>query len=241
MATFKRDDTVLHYEQHGSGFPILLFAPGGMRSAISFWRSAEWDPIEALSPHFRVIAMDQRNAGSSTAPVAANDGWHTYTSDHLALLDHLEIEKTHLLGGCIGGPYCMGVIERAPERVASAVLQQSIGNDGNNRELFFAMFDQWADSVKERLPSVAPEAWQRFRANMFDQPFLYNVSPDFVAACQTPLLVLMGSDPYHPEAISREIADLAPNARLVEQWKDAQAHGTVATVVEFLRANTPGS
>ena len=41
---------------------------------------------EALSPHFRVIAMDQRNAGASRAPVSADDGWHTYTRDQLALL-----------------------------------------------------------------------------------------------------------------------------------------------------------
>ena len=240
MAVFERGDVTLHYELHGSGFPILLFAPGGMRSAVPFWRGSEWDPIEALAPHFQVIAMDQRNAGQSTATVSAHDGWRTYTDDHIALLDHLGIERTHLMGGCIGGPYCFGVIERAPERVCSAVLQQSIGNDGNNRELFFAMFDQWADGLKEKMPSVSEETWTSYRANMFDQPFLYNVSRDFVAACQTPLLVLMGSDPYHPETISREIARLAPNARLVEQWKDAADDGTVATVVAFLEAHTPG-
>ena len=240
MTIFRRGDIELHYEIHGSGFPILLFAPGGMRSAVPFWRNSEWDPIAALAPHFRVIAMDQRNAGRSTAPVSGDDGWQVYTADHLALLDHLEIEKTHLMGGCIGGPYCFGVIEQAPERVCAAVLQQSIGNDGNNRELFFEMFDQWANGVKERTPDVSEQAWVNFRANMFDQPFLYNVSRDFVAGCQTPLLVLMGSDPYHPEAISREIAALAPNATLVEKWKDAAADGTVATVVEFLEAHTPG-
>ena len=234
---FERGGVSLHYEIHGDGFPILLFAPGGMRSAASFWRGSEWDPIAALSPHFQVIAMDQRNAGQSRAPVSADDGWQTYTSDHIALLDHLGIDRTHLMGGCIGGPYCLGVIERAPDRVASAVLQQSIGNDGNNRELFFEMFDLWADPLKESMPEVADDAWTSFRANMFDQPFLYNVSRDFVAACETPLLVLMGSDPYHPESISREIADLAPNARLVERWKDPATDGTVATVLEFLKAN----
>ena len=239
MATFKRGDVELHYEVHGEGFPILLFAPGGMRSAVPFWRRSEWDPIEALSPHFQVVAMDQRNAGRSKAPVSAEDGWHVYTADHIALLDHLGIEKTHLMGGCIGGPYCFGVIAQASERVCSAVLQQSIGNDGNNRELFFAMFDQWADDVKQRLPDVTDAAWQRFRANMFDQPFLYNTSREFVAACATPLLVLMGDDAYHPQATSREIAKLAPNARLVEAWKDADAHGTVETVVDFLKAHTP--
>ena len=239
MPTFERDDVSIHYEIHGTGFPLLLFAPGGMRSAISFWRGAEWDPVATLSPHFRVIAMDQRNAGRSRAPVTAEDGWHSYADDHLALLDHLGIDKVHLLGGCIGGPYCFGVVERAPERVAAAVLQQSIGNDGSNRDLFFAMFDEWADGLRETLPEVTAEAWASFRANMFDQPFLYNVSRDFVASCQTPLMVLMGSDAYHPEAVSREIAALAPNARLVEQWKNAAEDGTVERVAGFLKAHTP--
>ncbi len=236
---FERDGVSLYYEIHGDGFPILLFAPGGMRSAVSFWRGAEWDPIEALSPHFKVIAMDQRNAGQSRAPVSAADGWHTYTADHVALLDHLNVDKTHLLGGCIGGPYCLGVIERAPDRVASAVLQQSIGNDGNNRELFFEMFDLWANDLKTSMPTVSQDAWLDFRANMFDRPFLYNVSRDFVAGCETPLLLLMGSDAYHPESISREIAELAPNARLVERWKEPASDGTVDSVVEFLKSHTP--
>ena len=239
MAFFERGEVSLHYEIHGSGFPILLFAPGGLRSAIPFWRSTEWDPIEALSPHFQVIAMDQRNAGESTAPVTAGDGWHTYTEDHLALLDHLEVERAHLMGGCIGGPYCFGVIERAPERVASAVLQQSIGSDGTNRQAFFGIFDGWANEMKESMPSVSDEAWTSFRANMFERDFVYNVSRGFVATCKTPLLVLMGNDPYHPEVISRDIADLAPNARLVEHWKDPEADGTVSTVLEFLREHTP--
>ena len=239
MAFFERGEVSLYYEIHGDGFPILLFAPGGMRSAVSFWRGSEWDPIETLSPHFQVIAMDQRNAGQSKAPVTADDGWHTYASDHIALLDHLGIDKTHLMGGCIGGPYSFGVIERAPDRVASAVLQQSIGDSGENRELFHAMFDQWADPLKPSMPSVSEETWASFRSNMFDHEFVYNVSRDFVAACRTPLLVLMGSDPYHPEATSREIADLAPNAELVEQWKDPAADRTVETVVAFLEAHTP--
>ncbi|MXY55112.1 MAG: alpha/beta hydrolase [Gammaproteobacteria bacterium] len=239
MAFFERGEVNLYYEIHGEGYPVLLFAPGGMRSAVSFWRGSEWDPIEALSPHFQVIAMDQRNAGQSRAPVTADDGWHTYTSDHVALLDHLGIEKTHVMGGCIGGPYSFGVIERHPARITAAVLQQSIGDSGENRELFHAMFDQWANPLKPSMPSVSEETWSSFRSNMFDHEFVYNVSREFVASCQTPLLVLMGSDPYHPEATSREIAELAPNAQLIEAWKNADADGTVEAVVEFLKANTP--
>ena len=238
MPIFRRDQVNIHYEIKGDGFPILLFAPGGMLSAASFWENAEWDPIKTLSPHFTVIAMDQRNAGSSRAPVSRSDGWHSYAEDHLALLDHLNIDQTHLLGGCIGGPYCLGVIKAHRERVASAVLQQSIGSD-NNRELFYAMFDNWADEIKDEHPEVKAEDWLAFRSNMYDGEFLYNVDRDFVAACSVPMLVLMGSDPYHPETISRELADLAPNATLIEEWKNPEKDGTVAAVISFLKAATP--
>ena len=235
---FERGDVKIHYEVHGDGFPILLFAPGGMRSAASFWHGSEWDPIETLSNDFQVIAMDQRNAGDSTAPVSATDGWATYTADHIALADHLGLDRLHLMGGCIGGPYCFGFIEAAPSRVCAAVIQQSIGVD-NNQDLFFEMFDQWANPIKSSHPEASEADWTQFRSNMFEQEFLYNVDRDFIRTCETPLWVLMGSDPYHPEVVSREIADLAPNATLVEQWKNPDEDDTVNKVLAFLHENTP--
>ena len=238
MPVFEQDDVSLYYEEFGEGFPILLFAPGGMRSAIRFWRGSEWDPIEVLSPHFRVIAMDQRNAGQSKAPIAADHSWHTYTADHIALMDHLGLDRVHVMGGCIGGPYCMGLIEAAPSRVASAILQQTIGLD-NNRDAFYQMFDSWAEEIYGDYPEVTTEDWSAFRSNMYDGEFLFNVDEAFVAACQTPMLVLLGSDLYHPEITSREIARLAPNATLIEQWKNPQTDNTAAKVIEFLNAQTP--
>ena len=238
MTIFDRNGISIRYETYGDGYPVLAFAPGGMRSAISFWQTSEWNPLETLSREFQVIAMDQRNAGESTAPISSNDGWHTYTSDHIALLDHLKIEKTHLIGGCIGGPYCLGIIQAIPGRISSAVLQRPIGSE-NNRHLFYEMFDSWADAIKNDHPEASAEAWISYRSNMFDHDFLYNVDREFVSGCTTPLLVLMGSDPYHPEPISREIARLAPNAALIEEWKDPEANHTVEHVLQFLRENTP--
>ncbi|MBD3649337.1 MAG: alpha/beta hydrolase [Pseudomonadales bacterium] len=239
MPTCSYDEVTLYYEESGEGFPVLLFAPGGMRSAIDFWYNSPWNPIEALSPHFRVIAMDQRNAGKSTAPVTAGDGWDSYAQDHLALLDHLGVDKCHVLGGCIGGPYCFGVIKEDPERVAAAVLQQTIGYE-DNRDAFYQMFDGWADNLKKERDDVTDKDLQQFRSNMYDGDFLFNVGRDFVRHCETPMLVLMGDDLYHPQSISREVADLAPNAELIESWKDPDVvDNTVATVIDFLRRNTP--
>lgn len=240
MPTFERDEIRIHYIEKGEGFPILLFAPGGMRSASGFWKNSPWNPVSELSDAFRVIAMDQRNAGRSEAPVRAGDGWHSYTADHVALLDHLEIERCHLIGGCIGGPYCMGVIQAAPERVASAVLQQPIGFSGENRQAFYEMFDTWKQEIVDRHPSVSERDWDAFRSNMYDGDFLFNTSREFVRGCATPLLILLGNDLYHPEITSREVAQLAPNAELIEKWQEPEVVGeTVARVRAFLRANTP--
>jgi len=239
MPTLEQGSVSLYYEVSGEGFPVLLFAPGGMRSAIDFW-AGEWNPIDALAPHFQVIAMDQRNAGKSRAPITASDGWHSYAEDHVALLDHLGIERCHVLGGCIGGPYCFGVIQAAPDRVASAVLQQTIGYDGQNRQAFYDMFDSWAQALQADFPEVSDEAWSQFRGNMYDGDFVFNVSRDFVRGCATPLLVLKGDDLYHPAVTSLEIAELAPNVEFVEDWKgEENAARTAETVVRFLQAHTP--
>src|SRR5260221_14791728 len=101
MPTFKLGETSLYYEEFGTGYPILLFAPGGMRSSIEFWHKSPFDPTVELASDFRVIAMDQRNAANSSAPIAASDGWETYTGDHLSLMDQLGIKQCHVMGGCI--------------------------------------------------------------------------------------------------------------------------------------------
>src|SRR5688572_12888047 len=98
MPTLTRGDVSLHYEVHGEGYTLLLFAPGGMRSSIPHWERSPFHPVKELSGEFRVLAMDQRNAGGSRGPVTASDGWATYTEDHLALLDALGIERCHVLG-----------------------------------------------------------------------------------------------------------------------------------------------
>ena len=240
MPTFERDGAVLHYEERGNGFPILLFAPGGMRSASAIWKNAPWSPLDELSDRYRVIGMDQRNAGQSTAPIAADHGWQTYTADHRALLDHLGIDRCHVIGGCIGGSYALGLMQAAPERVAAAVLQQPIGSTGDNRQAFYQMFDGWAGELSREHPGLSDDSWRAFRSRMYDGDFVFNVDRAFVRSCTTPMLVLMGNDLYHPEKTSREIVDLAPNAELVERWNEPEIVGyTVRCVRAFLEANTP--
>ena len=235
MPSFTRDDVTIEYRIAGSVHapPVLLISPGGMNSVISRWENAPWNPLKDLDGFLR-IAMDQRNAGHSTAPIRPGDGWSSYTADQLALLDHLGLERVQVIGMCIGGPYAFGLMRAAPSRIQSAVLLQPIGLE-NNRHLFFDLFDQWAGGLTDTHPEADEDTWRAFREAMFGGDFMFNTSREDVAAVTTPLLVMMGNDPYHPASTSREIAKLAPNARLVERWRD-EPHRTEAVehITRFL-------
>lgn len=235
---FSRGETTIRYEVQGSGPALLLLAPGGMRSSIAFWERAPFHPVKEFAEQFRVIAMDQRNAGESRAPIAAADGWHSYTDDQLALLDELEVDRCHLHGGCIGGAFALALIARAPDRVRSAVLQQPIGLSDVNRPVFYELFDGWSQELLAQRSDLSPETLATLRERMYGGDFVFSVTRDAVRECPVPLLVLRGNDVYHPTAISEEIAQLARRAELVRDWKSGDdLPRAVIRVREFLQAH----
>ena len=240
MPNFVRGDSSIHYEIYGTGHPVLLLAPGGMRSSIPFWDLAPYHPVRELSGQFQVIAMDQRNAGQSRAPVRAGDGWQSYTSDHVALLDHLGIDTCHVLGGCIGGAFGLALVAAAPARITAAVLQQPIGLAGDNRAAFQKMFDAWAGELVQGRPDVTLEALSGLRSNLYDGDFVFSVSRDEVKNAGAPLLVLRGNDLYHPAETSDEIARITPRAEIIPSWKEgSDLVRAVSRVKSFLLSHTP--
>jgi pimeloyl-ACP methyl ester carboxylesterase len=226
MPTFEHDSASIYYEEYGEGFPILTFAPAGLASTIKVWGepSAPVNPITEFASAFRVIAMDQRNAtgGRSRAPITAQDGWHTYRADHVALLDHLRIERCHLYGQCIGGSFIMSLLKAQPNRIASAVLAQPIGRVGPMKPGRAARFEAWAKSL-EGHPEATGPVLDAFYHNLYDPGFLYSVDRTFVAQCTTPCLVLAGNDDAHPYPISEETATLLPHAEFIPEWKTGAA------------------
>ena len=232
MAMFERDGAVLHYSEHGSGFPLLALAPGGMRSAAAFWERAPWNPVAELAATHRVIVMDQRNAGASTAPVTGEESWATYTADHLALLDHLGVDEFAVAGMCIGGPFVLGLLQAVPSRVTRAVVLQSIGLDGN-RATFLELFDTWAAEIAADHPEAGPAEWAAYRAGMYEgENVLFSVPTALLPTITAPVLVLQGDDIYHPRSASRLIAETVPGATFVERWKADPS--LPATIAEFL-------
>src|SRR4029453_6507101 len=128
MPSIEHRGASIYYEEFGRGFPILTFAPAGLQSVIDVGSppAAPVNPTTEFAANFRVIAMDQRNAGGrSRAPITAQDGWHTYAADHIAVVDHLGIDRGHLYGQGIGGAFSMSLLKAQPQRIACAVIAQS--------------------------------------------------------------------------------------------------------------------
>ena len=227
MPVFTRPDAEIYYEVHGKGFPLLLFAAGGLRSQLAYWRHSPsdpsaappWmDPMTALADRFTVVGMDQRNAGASRGAVRATHGWHTFAGDHLALMDHLGFRRFAVMGGCIGGSYCLSLCELAPERIAAAVLQNPIGFH-ENRDTWDDIVSGYAKTVLARDPELTPEVVQKFGHNMFGGEFVFSVTREFVRHCAVPLFLQPGTDKPHPAATSAEIEKLAPNVEVQREWR----------------------
>ena len=112
----------IHYTEAGSGFPLLVMPGGGLNSRVSNWPRAVYNFFEGFKDEYRVITMDQRNAnqGESSGPLETTDPWGAFADDQLAVLDHLGVREFLVLGCCIGGPFVLKLMERAPERVELA-------------------------------------------------------------------------------------------------------------------------
>ena len=242
MPSFKNGDATIHYEEFGRGFPVLTFAPAGLQSTVEVWSKpmAPINPTTEWADTFRVIAMDQRNAGgTSRAPITAKDGWDTYTSDHVALLDHLGIERCHLFGQCIGGSFILNMLKLAPRRVAAAVLAQPIGRVGEPVTARTPRFDDWAKTLTDH-PEATPAVLDQVFRNLYGAGFVYCADRGFVQTVTAPCLVLAGNDEAHPLPISEELAKLLPRCEFIREWKTGAAlESARVQVKDFLSKHTP--
>ncbi|MDQ3738028.1 MAG: alpha/beta hydrolase [Actinomycetota bacterium] len=221
MPTLETGPVTLRYETWGDGPPVLLLALGGLRaSRIESWTKAPWDPIEALSDRYRVVAMDQRNTGTSFAPIGANDGWPSYAADQLAVMDHLGIDSFSVLGMCIGGAFILSLLAEVPERINAAVALQPIGLAGN-RDDFRSNFDDWRAGIAGDHPEATDADWEGFWSNLHGgDDVMWSVPDTVLSTIDTPLLVLQGDDLFHPKQASQHLATTVPTATLIEHWKD---------------------
>jgi pimeloyl-ACP methyl ester carboxylesterase len=223
---YEKGNVRIRYAEIGSGFPLLAAPGGGLNSRMSNWPTAVINIVEEFKNDFRVITMDQRNAtnGESTGPIPVNNPWDAFADDQLGVMDHLGIRQFFFFGNCIGGPFAMKLMERAPQRVVAAILSQPVGHRPEKADYMYESGrDVWAKELRERRPDVSMATIEQYLHNLYRvQPdFVYSVSRDFAKSCQTPMLVLPDDIVAHPLQVSIDIASLAPNAEItVFPWKE---------------------
>ena len=242
MPFYEKGDVRIQYEEVGSGFPLLVTPGGGLNSVIAGWPNQVFNALEEFKDDFRCITMDQRNAagGQSSGPVQVEDPWGAFADDQLGLMDHLGIDRFLFMGYCIGGPFALKLIERAPERIAAAVLCQPVGHASATPD---SMYDSghslWGPELCAQRPEVTLEIVEQYLHNLYRiQPdFMYSVSREFAAACNTPLLVLPDDTPSHSLEAAMDLVKLAPNCQVTAYpWKESEDTfaQTISQVREFL-------
>lgn len=196
----------LRYLDEGTGTPVVLIH--GLAGDYSAWLAQ----IDVLRNHYRVIAFDNRGAGKSTQvdePVTTVD----LANDTLQLLDHLKIQRAHVVGRSMGGAIAQQMALKAPDRVISLTLCASFAKlDLLGRRVLLNMREalewrmNWADHARHSV--------QNFVSADF-----FNNYPERIAVIER----LIGGETRLP-------------ACYIRQNEACQAHDTVA---ELARISQP--
>lgn len=124
------DGITTRYEVAGSGPPLLMFSPGGFDSNLDNWASLgiyrRLNLLDHLTNRYTCITFDRRESGRSGGRVERIT-WDDYAAQGKGLLDHLNIEQAHLMGGCAGCSVVAAVGVSYPEVVSSMVLFSPAG------------------------------------------------------------------------------------------------------------------
>src|SRR2546430_10704359 len=115
MAWAELTDVRCYYEVLGQGDPLLLVPGLGVTCRT-------WDPVlPELARHFTLIMIDNRGLGLSQMkrpPRTTAD----YSTDLVELLDHLQLDRAHVIGLSLGGIIAQRLASDHPSRRDGLVL-----------------------------------------------------------------------------------------------------------------------
>jgi pimeloyl-ACP methyl ester carboxylesterase len=241
---YEKGPVRIHYQEWGSGFPLLLIAGGGLGGSTIRGLTNPFDAVGEFKGEYRCIGTDLRTAtGESTGPLEVDRPWDMIADDQLGVMDHLRIDKFMVMGFCIGGPLVWNLLKRAPNRVVAAVAAQP---SGCRAEAPTLMYDTnmmtWGPDYVKRHPNVTMTQIDQFLTKMYKSPadFIWPVTRDFVKQCQNPVLILPDDIPAHPYKTAMEAAMLAPKAEVsMFPWKEPKERIPLAVrqIHSFLRAH----
>lgn len=204
----------MYYAVYGNGPPLLLIH-GGLAHA-DVWANQ----VSSLAQSYKVIVADSRGHGRSTR-TAEPFGYDLMARDYLALLDHLRIERTSIVGWSDGGIIGIALALSHPERLNKLFAQAAnVTPDGVKPDVMqspvFAAFTKRSGDDYRRL-SATPGEYDRFVAQI---NHMWDTEPHWtgeqLATISVPAAIVLGD---HDEAITRShtemMAAAIPGAKLI--------------------------
>ena len=87
MPIYENGPVQIHYEEAGSGFPLLIIPGGGLNATIAGLANHAFNPLEEFSDIYRVVALDLRNANGGQSnygdsPLNKQGRWIELSSTH---------------------------------------------------------------------------------------------------------------------------------------------------------------
>jgi non-heme chloroperoxidase len=185
----------IHYEDHGSGQPVVLIHGYPLSGA-------SWEKQERvlLRAGYRVITYDRRGFGKSSQPTVGYD-YDTFAADLNAVLDHVGLVDVVLVGFSMGtGEVVRYLGTYGSARVARAVLMGAIppfllktgdNPDGVDGSVF--------DEIKEAVVRDRPAYFKNFLDNFYNVDVLGGTRIS-EQAWQNSFTVAIGASPYAAHA-----------------------------------------
>ncbi len=117
--TFDSAGVTISYLVAGSGEPVVLIH--GLHSSAEInW---QWPgTLRLLAGRYQVIAMDVRGHGRSGKPQDEEAYGLAMVEDVVRLMDHLQINKAHIVGYSMGGMIALKFISEHPDRTLTGAL-----------------------------------------------------------------------------------------------------------------------
>jgi pimeloyl-ACP methyl ester carboxylesterase len=226
---FASGDARIRYREIGQGNPVILIH--GLSRSLNDWVGVG----DSLARDNRVIAIDVRGFGKSTRFSTPAQFGREMANDIVRLIDHLGIQRAHLVGHSMGASIAGYLAARYPERVRSASLiagpfpqdtaaferdeagfATEIEQGRGMKGLIRWLFPKWPDSLVNAMDA---EAWRTNEPAAVGSAMRsmgkLSVVPASASAIRAPTLIIVGTgDPLLPA--SRWAASWWPGARLVE-------------------------
>nr|WP_256489797.1 alpha/beta hydrolase [Pleionea sp. CnH1-48] len=230
---FDSKGTNIHYVDEGAGTPIVLIH--GFSMDLKMWYDT--GIIQKLAKNHRVIALDCRGHGKSDKPQNPSDYGPKVGEDVVRLLDHLKIEKTHLVGYSMGAFVVGRLLVSHPERVMTATLGSGYFPVKNKEEEAYA--EEMALTMEERAQKKN-ERTELLALAAVARGWKYDaVTDQQVAAITVPVQAVFGSEERNDFFESQKARLELPKSSLpiiIVEGADHDSEKAAVLRPEFLQA-----